>query len=66
MTERAKLNFMISRLRYQMRGVQSDIRMLTNAGLDCADASERLARMQAELLALIAERDCIACPARTN
>jgi hypothetical protein len=61
MTENAKLNFLISRLRYQMRGVQSDIRMLTHAGLDCANASARLARMQIELLALIAEREGIAC-----
>ena len=63
MTRLAKLNFMISRLRFQMRGVQADIRLLSNAGLDCANAAARLARMQAELLALIAEREALKCPA---
>jgi hypothetical protein len=63
MTPLAKLNFRISRLRFQMRGMQSDIRLLSNAGLDCANAAARLARMQAELLALIAEREALACPA---
>ncbi|MEH2468575.1 hypothetical protein V1281_002168 [Nitrobacteraceae bacterium AZCC 2161] len=62
MTQLAKLNFRISRLRFQMRGMQSDIRLLSNAGLDCAHAAARLARMQAELLALIAEREALACP----
>lgn len=63
MTDNANLNFKISRLRYQMKGAQSDIRLLTNAGLDCANASERLRRMQADLLALIAKREAPACPA---
>ncbi len=44
-----------------MKGVQSDIRLLTNAGLDCANASMRLRRMQADLLVLIAEREGLAC-----
>jgi hypothetical protein len=39
-----------------MKTTQSDIRLLTNAGLDCAHASEGLRRMQAVLLTLIAER----------
>jgi hypothetical protein len=63
MTKLANLNFRIARLRYQMKGVQSDIRLLTNAGLDCANASMRLQRMQADLLALIAECEVLACPA---
>ena len=63
MTKLATLNFKISRLRYQMRGVQADIRLLTNAGLDCADASARLRRMQADLIALIAARESLSCPA---
>lgn len=57
MTENAKLNFRIARLRYQMKGTQSDIRLLIGAGLDCAPAADRLRRMQADLLALIARRD---------
>jgi hypothetical protein len=56
MTDIAKLNFRIARLRYRMRGMQSDIRLLTNAGLDCADACERLRRTQREILELIARR----------
>lgn len=63
MTKLANLNFRIARLRYRMKGVQLDIRLLTNAGLDCANASTRLRRMQADLLALIAEREVLACPA---
>jgi outer membrane murein-binding lipoprotein Lpp len=63
MTQVANLNFRIARLRYQMKVAQSDIRLLTNAGLDCAHASERLRRMQVDLLALIAERQVRACPA---
>ncbi|MGM4918437.1 MULTISPECIES: hypothetical protein [unclassified Tardiphaga] len=63
MTKLANLNFRIARLRYQMKGVQSDIRLLTNAQLDCANAAMRLRRMQADLLALIAEREVLACPA---
>ncbi|WP_441241594.1 hypothetical protein [Tardiphaga sp. 768_D3_N2_1] len=63
MTKLANLNFRIARLRYQMSGVQSDIRLLTSAGLDCANASMRLRRMQADLLVLIAEREVVACPA---
>lgn len=63
MTRLATLNFKISRLRYQMKGMQSDIRLLTNAGLDCSQASERLRRMQADLLVLIAEREGLTCPA---
>ena len=62
MNESAKLNFRTSRLRFQMRGTQADIRLLTSAGLDCANAAARLARMQAELLALIAQREALACP----
>jgi hypothetical protein len=62
MTKLANLNFKIARLRYQMRGTQSDIRLLTNAGLDCANAFDRLRRMQMDLLALIAEREALACP----
>jgi hypothetical protein len=62
MPQLAKLSFRISRLRFRMRGMQSDIRLLSNAGLDCAQAAARLARMQAELLALIAEREALACP----
>ena len=62
MTESAKLNFRISRLRHQMRGTQADIRLLSNAGLDCANAAARLARMQGELLALIAQREALSCP----
>lgn len=56
MNENDNLNFRIARLRHQMKGTQSDIRLLTNAGLDCANASERLRRMQADLLTLIARR----------
>lgn len=56
MTDLAKLNFRIARLRTRMRGMQSDIRMLTNAGLDCADACDRLRRTQREILELIAKR----------
>ena len=63
MTKLANLNFRIARLRYQMKAAQSDIRLLTNAGLDCANASTRLRRMQADLLALIAEREALVCPA---
>ncbi len=63
MTRLAKLNFTISRLRFRMRGTQADIRLLSSAGLDCANAAARLARMQAELLALIAEREALKCPA---
>ena len=61
MTESAKLNFRIGRLRYQMRGTQADIRLLTTAGLDCANAAARLARMQSELLGLIAQREALSC-----
>lgn len=32
MTKLANLNFRIARLRYQMKGVQSDIRLLTMPG----------------------------------
>jgi len=56
MTELAKLNFRIARLRQRMRGMQSDIRLLTDAGLDCSDACERLRRTQREMLELIARR----------
>jgi len=56
MTELAKLNFRIARLRQRMRGMQSDIRLLTNAGLDCSDACERLRRTQREMLELINRR----------
>jgi len=68
MTKLATLNFKISRLRFRMGGVQSDIRLLTNAGLDCSHASGRLRRMQADLLALIAQRESLRreglrCPA---
>ncbi len=59
MTELAKLNFRIARLRQRMRGMQSDIRLLTNAGLDCADACERLRRTQREMLELIGKRSAI-------
>ena len=59
MTDLAKLNFRIARLRQRMRGMQSDIRMLTNAGLDCTDACERLQRTQREMLELIARRGTI-------
>ena len=62
MTESAKLNFRIARLRHQMRGTQADIRLLSNAGLDCANAAGRLARMQGELLALITRREALSCP----
>jgi hypothetical protein len=62
MTESAKLNFTIARLRHQMRGTQADIRLLSSAGLDCANAAARLARMQAELLALMARRGALSCP----
>lgn len=60
MNQNDNLNFKIARLRHQMKGAQSDIRLLTNAGLDCANASERLRRMQAELLMLIARRQTFA------
>lgn len=63
MTQVANLNFGIARLRYQMKVAQSDIRLLTHAGLDCAHASGRLRRMQADVLALITERQERACPA---
>jgi hypothetical protein len=63
MNEIANLNFKIGRLRHQMRGTQSDIRLLTNAGLDCANASERLRQMQFALLTLIAKREALGCPA---
>jgi hypothetical protein len=63
MTEIANLNFRIARLRYRMRGAQADIRHLTNAGLDCANASRRLRRMLIDLLALIVAREALACPA---
>jgi hypothetical protein len=62
MTESAKLNFRIARLRHQMRGTQADIRLLSNAGLDCRNGAARLTRMQAELLALIAQREALSCP----
>ena len=42
-----------------MRGMQSDIRLLTNAGLDCTDACERLQRTQREMLELIAKRGAL-------
>ncbi len=57
----ATLNFKISRLRFLMGGVQSDIRLLTHAGLDCTHASSRLRRMQVDLLAVIAERESLRC-----
>jgi hypothetical protein len=60
MSDLAKLNFRIARLRTRMRGMQSDIRHLTNAGLDCTDACERLRRTQREVLELIAERSMFA------
>jgi hypothetical protein len=63
MTKLANLNFKIARLRHQMRGVQSDIRQLTNAGIDCANAAARLGRMQGDLLTLIGERDRLTCAA---
>jgi outer membrane murein-binding lipoprotein Lpp len=66
MTQVANLNFRIARLRYQMKATQSDIRLLTNAGMDCAHASERLRRMQADLLALIAERQARTRPASVS
>lgn len=59
MTDLAKLNFRIARLRTRMRGMQADIRMLTSAGLDCASACDRLRRTQQEVLALIAVRDTL-------
>jgi len=59
MTDAAKINFRIARLRARMRGMQSDIRLLTSAGLDCRDACERLRRTQRELLDLIARRDAL-------
>jgi hypothetical protein len=62
MTESAKLNFRIARLRHQMRGTQADIRLLSSAGLDCTNAAARLARMQGDLLALIAQREALSCP----
>ena len=62
MTELAKLNFRISRLRHQMRGTQADIRLLSSAGLDCTNAAARLARMQGELLALVAQRQALPRP----
>ena len=40
-----------------MRGMQSDIRMLTNAGLDCARACDRLRQTQREILDLIVTLD---------
>ena len=61
MSESAKLNFRVARLRHQMRGTQADIRLLSNAGLDCANAAARLARMQRELLELIAQREALTC-----
>jgi hypothetical protein len=63
MTQLATLNFKIGRLRFQMKGMQSDIRLLTEAELDCTHASERLRRMQSDLLALIAERESLTCKA---
>lgn len=60
MTELAKINFRIVRLRTRIRGMQSDIRRLTNAGLDCGNTCERLRRTQRELLELIAQRDTCA------
>lgn len=60
MTELAKINFRIVRLRTRIRGMQSDIRGLTNAGFDCGNACERLRRTQRELLELIAQRDACA------
>lgn len=62
MTESAKLNFRIARLRHQMRGTQADIRSLSGAGIDCTNAAARLARMQGELLELIARREALSCP----
>lgn len=59
MTEIANLNFKIARLRHQMRGMQSDIRHLTNAGIDCAKAAARLGRMQDDLMKLIEQRNQI-------
>jgi hypothetical protein len=59
MSDLAKINFRIVRLRARMRGMQSDIRVLTNAGLDCANACERLRRTQRELLELIIARDAL-------
>ncbi len=59
MTDLAKLNFRIARLRTRMRGMQSDIRLLTDAGLDCTDACERLRRTQREMLDLIAGRSAL-------
>ncbi len=59
MSDLAKLNFRIARLRTRMRGMQSDIRLLTNAGLDCTDACERLQRTQREMLELIAKRGAL-------
>ncbi|QUS40231.1 hypothetical protein RPMA_16355 [Tardiphaga alba] len=56
MTDLAKLNFRIARLRVRMRGMQSDIRLLTNAGLDCTDACERLRLTQREMIKLIVKR----------
>lgn len=57
MTDLSKLNFRIARLRTRMRGMQSDIRLLINAGLDCNDACDRLLRTQREMLDLIATRN---------
>ena len=45
-----------------MRGTQADLRLLGSAGLDCANAAARLARMQGEWLALIARREAPPCP----
>lgn len=59
MTDLAKLNFRIARLRHRMRGMQSDIRLLTNAGLDCTDTCDRLRRTQREMLDLIMSRDAV-------
>ncbi len=59
MSDLAKINFRIVRLRARMRGMQSDIRMLTNAGLDCSSACERLRRTQRDLLDLIVARDAL-------
>ncbi len=59
MTDLAKLNFRIARLRQRMRGMQSDIRLLINAGLDCTQAYERLRRTQREMLELIARRGAL-------
>jgi hypothetical protein len=60
MTDLAKLNFRIARLRHRMRGMQSDIRLLTNAGLDCTNACARLRQTQREVLELIMTRDAVA------